>query len=88
MIMWFMYGVAAISTLMNLIELNYLLSHWVSTRLQALRDRRIAMKRSMAMNTNSGGPRETLANGNGGVIQTIEQDNLYFEVFHLVQGIN
>ena len=37
-IMWFMYGVAAISTLMNLIELNYLLSHWVSTRLQALQN--------------------------------------------------
>jgi len=39
-----MYGVAAISTAMNLVELNYLLSHWVSERLQTLRERRIQMQ--------------------------------------------
>ena len=43
-LLWFMYGVAAISTAMNLVELNYLLSHWVSTRLQTLRERRVALQ--------------------------------------------
>lgn len=45
-LLWFMYGVAAISTAMNLIELNYLLSHWVSTRLQTLRERRMQLQNS------------------------------------------
>lgn len=43
-LLWFMYGVAAISTMMNLVELNYLLSHWVSTRLQTLREKRINLQ--------------------------------------------
>ena len=40
-----MYVVAIISTIMNLIELEYLLAHWVTSRLSLLRDRRKDMKR-------------------------------------------
>ena len=39
-LLWFMYFVAVLSTVMNLIEMNYLLSYWISNRLKDLKEKR------------------------------------------------